>query len=170
MQKEEPVSIIVLAIFAMANFCVLLGLWFLYTATPKLPELLAGIAAALIATVATALVQGQNFARFRPKLKWLLLFLLEPWYVMTGSWDIFVALIKRILGMKSEAQLKAVHFDAGAAEDSNDAARRALAIALTTIPPNFIVIGIDIKGDLMLIHQVSPSATPFVAKRVGAKE
>ncbi len=170
MQNEESVSVFTLAIFAVVNFAVLLGLWFLYTATPKLSELLVGVAAALIATVATAVVQGQNFARFRPKVKWLLLFLLEPWYVLTGSWDIFIALIKHILGRQSEAQLKAVRFDAGSAENSNDAARRALAIALTTIPPNFIVIGIDTKGNLMLIHQVSPSATPFVAKQVGAKE
>jgi hypothetical protein len=61
-----------------------------------------------------------------------------------------------------------VPFDSGG-DDPESAARRALAIMYTTIPPNFVVVGIDRKKNLMLVHQVSPTPTPLIAKRLGAK-
>ncbi|MFB3917111.1 MAG: hypothetical protein ACE14M_10305 [Terriglobales bacterium] len=156
-----------MAIFWLANWAIFLGLWFLYTNTPKLPELLAGAGAAALAATGSAIVQGQHFARFAPKPKWLALFLTEPWYVITGSKAIVWAMFKKLAGKGSEAQLKAVAFQAGG-EDPESAARRALAIALTTIPPNFVVIGIDKQQNTMLIHQVAPSGTPWVTKQLGA--
>ena len=157
------------AFFWLATFAVLLGLWFLYVCTFNIPELLVGAGAAALAATATAVVEGQRFAQFSPRPKWLALFLTEPWYALTGTAAIWWALLKRIAGKPSEAQLKAIKFDAGG-DDPESAARRALALTLTTIPPNFVVIGIDREHNLMLIHQVSPSGTPWVAKQLGAME
>jgi hypothetical protein len=122
----------------------------------------------MIGAVADRVVRAKRFVSFRPQADWLLLFLWEPWYALTGSAAILWALIGRLLGKRSESQFRAVAFPAGG-EDSRSTARRALAVALTTIPPNFIVVGIDKEADLMLIHQVSPSGTPEVAKRLGAR-
>ncbi len=158
-----------IALFFVASWGILTGLWFLYTVTPKVSELLVGLGAALLAAIGMAVVEGERFAQFAPKPKWLLLFLAEPWYVLEGSASIVWALIRRIAGKKSEAQLKAIKFDAGG-DDDESAARRALAICLTTIPPNFIVIGIDRDQNIMLIHQVSRTGVPWVVKQVGAQE
>ena len=59
-------------------------------------------------------------------------------------------------------------FDPGGS-DPESAARRALAIAYTTIPPNFVVLGIDLDKRVMLVHQVSESETPTMTRNLGAK-
>ncbi len=151
------------------EFLILLGLWILYVSQVQTNEILAGVAAALIAAVADAVLKAEDFAKFRPRLKWLLLITWEVWYAISGTWAIMLALAKRILGKKSEAQFKAVKFHVGGA-DPESWARRALVTVYATIPPNFIVVGIDREQKLILVHQVSPTGTPEIAKQLGASE
>ncbi|HLX75157.1 MAG TPA: hypothetical protein VKR26_10485 [Terriglobales bacterium] len=153
--------------FSGVEFLFLLGLWMLFVSTTQHAELVAGVCAAGMGAVADGVVKAQGFAKFRPRGQWLWLFSWEPWYVLTGSAAILWALLKRLAGKKSEAQFRVVPFRAGG-DDAESAARRALAITLTTIPPNFIVVGIDKKRNLMLVHQVSPTGTPLVTKKLGA--
>lgn len=155
--------------FLSIEFLFLLGLWTLFVSSTQLAEFIAGIGAAALGAVADGLVKSKRFAKFRPRLKWLWLFAWEPWYVLTGSTAILWALARRLAGKKSEAHFRVVPFRAGG-DDSEAAARRALAITLTTIPPNFIVVGIDKERNFMLVHQVSPTGTPLVTKRLGATE
>ena len=157
------------ALISGAEFFLLLGLWMVFVSMPKVDELLVGIGAALIAAFADGVVKAERFASFYPHLKSIVLVFWEPWYALDGTAAIFAALAKHLMGKKSEAQLRAVPFDSGG-DDPESAARRALAIMYTTIPPNFVVVGIDRKRDLMLVHQVSPTPTPLIAKRLGAKE
>ncbi len=153
----------------LAEFFVLLGMWLLFVSNLHISDLLVGVAAAAIATTADEVVKSQHFVRFRPRLSWLLMVFWEPWYVLTGTASIWWALARKLVGRKSEALFKAIAFDTGR-DDSKSAARRALAIILTTIPPNFVVIGIDRDSQRMLIHQVSPTSTPLVTRKLGAKE
>ncbi len=156
------------ALISSAEFFFLLGLWMIFVSVPKLDELLVGIGASLISAFADGVVKAKKFATFYPHLKTMVLVFWEPWYALTGTAAIFAALAKHLMGKKSEAQLRAVPFDGGG-DDPESAARRALAIMYTTIPPNFVVVGIDRKKNLMLVHQVSPTPTPLIAKRLGAK-
>ncbi len=151
------------------EFLLLLGMWELFVSNLHVSELLAGIAAAMIAATADEVVKSRNFAPFYPHLKWLAMVFWEPWYVVTGTASIWWAVVRRLARKKSKALFKAIAFNPGG-DDSESAARRALAITLTTIPPNFVVVGIDREAGLMLIHQVSPTPTPLVAKKLGAQE
>jgi multisubunit Na+/H+ antiporter MnhE subunit len=153
--------------FSSIEFLFLLGLWMLFVTSTQLAEFTAGLGAAALGAVGDGLVKSKRFAKFRPRLKWLWLFAWEPWYVLTGSAAIFWALARRLAGKKSEAHFRVVPFRADG-DDSEAAARRALAITLTTIPPNFIVVGIDKERNFMLVHQVSPTGTPLVTKKLGA--
>jgi hypothetical protein len=88
--------------------------------------------------------------------------------VVSGTAVIFWVLLRRIiLGREPDSLLRLIPFDAGG-PTARAAARRALALTLTTIPPNFIVIGID-EDKGMLVHQVQESGVPEVTKRLGAK-
>jgi multisubunit Na+/H+ antiporter MnhE subunit len=156
------------ALISTAEFFFLIALWMIFVSLPKLDELLVGIAASIISAVADGVVKAKKFATFYPHLKSMVLVFWEPWYAITGTAAIFAALVKHLMGKKSEAQLRAVPFDSGG-DDPESAARRALAIMYTTIPPNFVVVGIDREKNLMLVHQVSPTPTPLIAKRLGAK-
>ena len=154
--------------FSSIEFLFLLGLWMLFVSSMQLAEFTAGIAAAALGAVADGLVKSQRFAQFRPRLKWLWLFAWEPWYALTGTAAIFWALARRLAGKRSEAQFRVVPFRAGG-EDSESAARRALAITTISISPETIVVGIDRERNCMLLHQIAPAATPKIARRLGAQ-
>ncbi len=153
--------------FSTLEFLFLLGVWLLFVSQMQRAEVEAGVCAAALGAAADGLIKAKRLAKFRPRRQWLWLFSWEPWYVLTGSAAILWALGGRVLGKKSDAQFRVVPFRAGG-EDRESAARRALAITLTTIPPNFIVVGIDKQRNFMLVHQVSPTGTPLVAQKLGA--
>lgn len=154
-------------VFSSIEFLFLLGLWVLFVSQTQRAELVAGIFAAALGAVADGVVKAKRLAKFGPRPRWLWLFSWEPWYVLTGSAAIMWALARRLMGKKSAAQFRVVPFRAGG-NDSESAAQRALALTLTTIPPNFIVVGIDKQRNFMLVHQVSPTGTPLVTKKLGA--
>ncbi|HEX5435401.1 MAG TPA: hypothetical protein VFY05_14270, partial [Candidatus Angelobacter sp.] len=47
--------------------------------------------------------------------------------------------------------------------------RRSLAVAGTTVTPNFIVIGIDTRRELLLFYQIRRNGIPRITKALGAK-
>ncbi len=150
------------------EFLILFGLWMLFVSQTQTNEIVAGIAAALIGAVADGVLKAEGYAKFKPRFKWLLLITWEVWYVLDGTWAIMVALLRHVAGMESQAEFKAVKFNAGG-DDAESWARRSLVTAYTTIPPNFIILGVDVEKNLMLVHQVSPTGTPEIAKCLGAE-
>jgi multisubunit Na+/H+ antiporter MnhE subunit len=151
------------------EFFILFALWLLFVGQTSANELLAGAGAAFLGAVADALLKAESFAKFKPKFKWLLLITWEVWYVLSGTGAIMLALLKRIIGKESEAQFKAVRFEAGG-DDPESWARLALVTMLVTISPNSIVVGIDTECGLMLSHLLPAGGTPEIAKRLGAGE
>lgn len=156
-----------LALYAVLYFISMMGLWVLYTSTVSLWELVIGAAAAVLATIATATVEEQRFARFAPDPKWLLYFFSLPWFVLRDTALVFRAAFKYALKQKSDGYLVSVDFDPGG-EDARSTARRALVTALSTIPPNSIVVGIDRKNKKILLHMLAPDDVPWITTRLGA--
>jgi multisubunit Na+/H+ antiporter MnhE subunit len=154
------------AAFAALNFVVMMGLWVVYTFSVKPSELLTGAAAAVLATIGMAVVKGQDFARFSPEVKWLLYFVPLPWTVLKDTAVVFRAAVKYALKRKSDGYLMAVKFDAGG-EDPKSSARRALATTLTNIAPNSVLIGIDRKNNVALVHLLSPANVPEPLRQLG---
>ena len=140
------------------QWLMLMALWFAFVWKVEAGEAVFGIAGAAIAASAdVGIRRRRRFAKFRPAPRWLLEFWREPGYVVSGTAIIFWVLLRRIiLGREPDGLLRSIPFDSGG-ETARAAARRALALTLTTIPPNFIVIGIDEDKDLMLVHQVQES-------------
>ncbi len=149
------------------EYVILFGLWMLFVSMTKPQEIIAGAVAALIAAVGDAVIKTAGFAKFKPKAEWLLLILWETWYALDGTWAIMIALLKRIAGKKSEAELVAVTVHAGG-DDAESWARRTLLTAYMTIPPNYIILGVDVDTQRMLVHQVSPTDVPLIAQKLGA--
>ena len=152
----------------LMEFVILVGLWALYVGNLRLSDLLVGIGAAALAATADEVVKSQNFAPLYPHVRWLLLFFWEPWYVLKDTLIVWWALARQIAGRESQAAFRAVPFRAGG-DDSEDVARRALAITLTTISPNCVLVGIDRKTEVMLLHHVIPAPTPRIAQKLGAQ-
>jgi hypothetical protein len=145
------------------SFC----LWLLFVNTTKLHELWLAAAASVITATAAETVRAQPFAGFRPRIAWLLEAWREPWYIVEGCTSIFWTLFKHFFRPEPSV-LREVVFDPGG-PDPASAARRALAITYTTVPPNFVVLGIDLDKKVMLVHQVSETETPTMTRNLGAK-
>ncbi len=148
------------------EWALLLGLWMAFVSNPKKDELLIGVAVALIGAVADAVVKKEGFAKFKPKFSWLMLIWWEPWYSITGTWSTLKAVAEKLMAKPSKAQFKAAKYDT-TGEDDESAAKRALAVAYMTIPPNFIIVGIDKEKGEVLIHQVEPTPVPLITKKLG---
>jgi multisubunit Na+/H+ antiporter MnhE subunit len=161
-------SIIKTVLVSAPEFVFLLGLWMLFVSNTHASEAVVGVVAAAIGVIADAVVKRRRLVGFFPNLRWISLIFWQPWYAIDGSWAIFVALFKRLIGKESDALFRAVKFDLGGDDDQSET-RRALAIAYMTMPPNFVVLGFDREKDLLLVHQVSPTPTPLIAKKLGAK-
>jgi hypothetical protein len=143
------------------------GIWLLFVNTTLIHELwMAGLCSALAAT-ACEVVRTQPFASFRPRVWWVVQAWREPWYILEGCASIFWAFFKHLFKPEPSV-LREVVFDPGGS-DPQSAARRALAITYTTMPPNFVVLGIDLDKNVMLVHQVSETETPTMTRNLGAK-
>ncbi len=170
MSASSGVTVVVDAVRDSAiEFILLFGLWMLFVSQTQTNEIVAGLGAALVGAVADAVLKAADYAKFKPKFKWLLLITWEVWYVLSGTWGILVALGRQLAGKESEAQFKAVKFDAGG-DDAESWARRSLVTALITISPNTIVLGVDVEQNAMLLHSMPASPVPEIAKQLGAKD
>ncbi|MBV9607994.1 MAG: Na+/H+ antiporter subunit E [Acidobacteria bacterium] len=151
------------------EYVILFGLWMLFVSMTSRQEIVAGLIAALIAAFADSTIKSASFAKFKVRLEWVPLILWEAWYALDGTWAIMVALFKHLAGKKSEAQLVSIPLDPGG-DDAESWGRRTLMVAYMTIPPNFIVLGIDQQRRRMLVHQVSPTPVPLIAQKLGANK
>jgi multisubunit Na+/H+ antiporter MnhE subunit len=153
----------------IGHFLVMVVLWFLFASKVEPGEILVGIAGAALAAVGDRTVRRRLPTRFQPRIAWLLEVWRLPGYALSGTVVIFKVLISRLILLKEpQGLLRSVPFDPGG-ETGRASARRALALVMTTFPPNFIVVGIDKERKSMLVHQIEESDVPEVTKRLGAK-
>jgi multisubunit Na+/H+ antiporter MnhE subunit len=126
------------------------------------------IASGLAITAATR-VKGKNFVRFYPEVHWIFEAWQLPGYLISEAALIYRVLLESLfLRKQANSHIQAVPFQFGGS-DERSAARRALAIVLTTIPPNFVVIGIDQQQNLMLVHQIRATRVPQLTLILGKK-
>ncbi len=141
--------------------------WLLFTCTFKLWEMLFGLACALLGAVGAEAARSAGVVKFRPKLSWVLEGWRLPWYVLQGCAQILWVMFKVVVKPEPSV-LRSVVYDSGG-EDASSAARRALTVTYTTMPPNFVILDIDRNQRAMIVHQVSQTPTPMMTKHLGAR-
>jgi len=151
------------------GFLFLLGLWMMYTSSPRLSELYVGFIIAALGVLGSCLIRGSGLAAFHPRPRWTALAVLEPWYVLVGSYRLAASLIRALLHRPSLARFHAIPFDTGG-DDPESSTRRTLTIAYLTIPPDSVVVGIDRHVNELLLHEIQPSSLPLIARELGAQE
>lgn len=104
---------------------------------------------------------------FRPTLRDLLELWRLPADVAIDVVQITLVLVRDLLGNPAPSLFRATSWNS-VDHDGRSVARRTLAIAGTTISPNFIVVGIDSERRQMLFHQVKDSPVPRMTQRLGA--
>lgn len=146
-----------------------LALYLLYVAQINTQELCFGCGAAAVATIAMAVFQSVGIVEFFPTPKYLLEAWRIPWYMVEGTWEILQAQATQIFTRDgAQSILFAVGFEIGG-EDPRSCARRALAVTYTTMTPNFVVVGLDNRNELMLYHQIKKGPVLQMTKNLGAQ-
>jgi multisubunit Na+/H+ antiporter MnhE subunit len=138
------------------------GLWMLFVDKAALHEVIAGLGGAVLAATASEVVRGNHHPRFWPHIRWFL----ELWRVLKDILDGCI-LLTRCLITGCPGILRQTHFEFGG-QDRYSAARRALAIAFGSIAPNSIIIGIDQRTGLLLVHLADHAPLPKIARLLGA--
>lgn len=155
--KSLPVRVARSAAIAVATWVGLAAVWMLLVDNESLPELLTGAGAVSIATVGSELVRHQRIAQVRFHPLWVVRLWKPvarvPLDVGIVVWELFRQIFER---KRARGTLRALRFRA-VEDDPASNARRALAEAAGSLAPNTIVIGIDERRKLILVHQLKPT-------------
>lgn len=151
----------------IAEFAAFFLLWMLFVSQAAQGEILVGIAAALVTVTALEASKHAEPLRFRPPLRALAQAWRIPGLILPGTWTLVEELAARILGRRSRSALLLTRFTPHGAA-SRVSGIRALAVIFVTLPPNFLIIGIDPESNLMLYHQVRREPVPEIIHRLEA--
>jgi multisubunit Na+/H+ antiporter MnhE subunit len=156
-------------IFWLAEWMILALLWLVLVGKLEWGEIWIGLAASALAAGTAARVNGTNFARFYPEIRWIFAGWRIPGYVVWDAVLIYAALIGLLFSRTPIAsRILALPFPSGGS-DERSATRRALATILTSISPNSVVIGIDQPQKLMLVHQIRATGVPKLTQILASK-
>lgn len=138
----------------LLGFGLAAAFYLLLIDTTDLPELYAGVGAALLSAILFELSCQQELVEISLAASALR----HAWRVVVRApVDIVVvsrvALAQLVRRQATRGVFRAVPFEAGG-ERGGDAGRRALAEALGSLTPNTIVLGVDVERDLLLVHQL----------------
>jgi len=148
--------------------CVALSVfWIACVATFHVHEMLVGAGAVTLALGFSIFVVRTLPLHFRPTLRDLLELWRLPAYMAIDVAQVTLVLAKDLLGKAAPSLFRATPW-APVGEDGQSVAKRTLAIAGTTVSPNFIVIGIDCKRRQLLFHQLKDTPVPVMTQRLGA--
>ena len=148
--------------------CVALSVfWIACVATFHVHEMLVGAGAVTLALGFSIFVVRTLPLHFRPTLRDLLQLWRLPGYMVIDVVQVTLVLVQDLLGKPAPSLFRATQWDP-VGEDGRSVAKRALAIAGTTISPNFIVIGIDCESRRMLFHQLKDTPVPRMTQQLGA--
>lgn len=155
--------------YAIVSTLVLFALWIVFVFSVGRNEMIVGAACSIVAGCFATFVGCRRPVPFRPSLRnWLEAWRL-PWYIVNDSAVIVLAFLRDLLGRRNPSLFRAAPFAAGSQQSQPDTARRVLAVAYTTVTPNSIVVGIDIKRNLLLFHQIERSPISRMTRNLGAK-
>ena len=153
------------ALVAVSEWSALWLLWLLFSGSLDAEECLAGFAAAAIATLALEVAKRAKPICFRPPLRAAAEAWRIPGLILQGTWILCAELVRRMRGRRSRAGFGLAPFNA-AGRDGNPVGKRALAILYGTLPPNFLIIGVDTKTKRMLFHQIRKDSVPRIIREI----
>jgi multisubunit Na+/H+ antiporter MnhE subunit len=136
----------------LVEAALLYVLWLLFVVQLQPHELLVGLPAAALAASATEAVRGCEHPHFLPHIQWIIRSWRLPFEILRDC-----ALLIRNLFDGRPGRFEVLSFEAGG-DDARSVAKRALATFYTTLPPNTVVIGIDRRRNVMLLHRLEDVA------------
>ena len=142
-------------VYVLLWWAVLLGLWLLFVDTLALAEVLVGLGAAALATLAALGIHAYGGTRFRFRVRWLLLLRDVPASTLRDCATLGVVLWRHLIrGERARGAFRTIPFPIH--EGPTSAAWRAFVAGATSIAPNTYVIRFDRERDTVIVHQLVP--------------
>lgn len=141
-----------------------LMLWLLFVSQINVPELSAGAAASALTVFALEWSRRAEPLHFQPKPRWYLQVWRLPWMILGDLWKLLLSLLQHLRRKPSQALFQVTPFHTSG-DESHQAAQRCLATVFMSLPPNSVIVDIDINQNLMMFHQVKNSpVSPILRK------
>jgi multisubunit Na+/H+ antiporter MnhE subunit len=135
-------------------------LWLALVGTVKWLELVAGACAAAIGALAAEGVRARGLLGYRFRTRWLLRAWRPVYRIVPDFGVLMLALARALISRKRPTgAYQAIPFPAGG-DDAESAGLRAFSAAAGSLAPNSVVIDIDPKRDLMVLHKLIPGSGP----------
>jgi multisubunit Na+/H+ antiporter MnhE subunit len=151
---------------------VLLGIaleifWIACAGSLHAHELIVGIPSVLLSAGFCLFAVRTLPISFRPSVAELAQVWRIPWSVVKDVALVVAVLAEDLAGRRAPSLFRSAPWWENAAT-GEDTARRTLAIAYTTVSPNFVVIGIDCGQGQVFFHQLRADEVPRLLRRLGA--
>ena len=144
--------------------------WLVFVGTFARWEMLVGIGVALLAAVVICIVQHADNAHFRPTSQDLWQILFVPWLIFQETYEILLVALRDLFGgRKAVSAFRLLSFETGKISDPRSTGRRVLAVTYSTMAPNFIVLGINVRDGYLSFHQIQRGGIPKLLKNLGAR-
>lgn len=85
--------------------------------------------------------------------------------ILVDLWQLLLSLLRHLQRKPSEALFQITPFHTSG-EESHQAAQRCLATVFMSLPPNSVIVDIDINDNVMMFHQVKKSPVPTVVRKL----
>jgi hypothetical protein len=141
--------------------------WVACVSTVHLHELLVGMGAVLLSVSSCLFVVRTLPLQFRPTLEEVAQIRRLPAYVVIDLIQITRVLILDLAGHRAPSLFRSAPWSPNK-NNGRDTAKRALAVAYTTISPNCIVVGIDCGRGQILFHQLKKSPVATMMRNLGS--
>lgn len=143
--------------------------WILLVAGTRLHEMIVGAVSLAAAGAFLYFVHSNSTLRLELRAADVFAGWRIPWHLVSGIYEITVVLLKDLLSIEPAGSFYRVSGFRTSYRDPRLVARRVLAIAYTTVAPNFIILGIDYQQSRMLFHQLKRSSVPKMTQELGAQ-
>lgn len=141
---------------ALVWWVALFGAWLLLVPQRSLPEIVAGVVVAGLATLLAQAAQEIGLIHLRPRLTWSGDVLRLPFLVLRDCGKLAAALGRQVFGGGPVVgRFRRIPFESSG-DDPREVARRATRTFRESLLPNTYVVGIDCDANLMLIHELVP--------------
>lgn len=152
-----------LAIVALAFLA-----WMAFIGNTSLQDVALGAGCALLCSAASLLTWKAMGLSIAFDLRDVLNFWRLPGNIVQDAWAIAVALARDLLHIQpAGSHFRAIPFAEPGGRRGR--LRHVLAVAYTSVTPNSIVLGIDHKQHLLLLHQIVPRKVSPVTQHLGAR-
>lgn len=133
------------------------GGWVLLTLSSlSAAELVTGGVSAGVAALAATALHSAGLLRLSPRVSWLRYSGRIAWRTLADTGVVLAEVVRRLAGQKPRGSFDTFAFPAGGHE-ARAVARKALATAALSLPPNTYVIAFDEPEGRVLVHQLVPA-------------